>query len=132
MKGKSAPRAPSKPKPPEPKPKPKPRMKSSNTDIESQQSISTKGQSSSSDNNKISTPAERKLQRQLSYLIISVLIQTLCAIIVVLAIIWSTIQALRIVGFIGISQEPPGLAYGTDGSGFTPFPPNSPPQFIFG
>jgi hypothetical protein len=79
---------------------------------------------------KLSTPAERKARRSCSYFLISIALQVLCAILTVLIVLWITIQALRSVSLLGISQEPPGLTYANEF--FEPSPPASPPQFLFG
>jgi hypothetical protein len=79
---------------------------------------------------KLSTPAERKAQRNCSYLFASVCLQVMCALVTVVALLWITIQALRSVALFGLSQEPPGLVYANEM--FEPSPPASPPQFLFG
>jgi hypothetical protein len=79
---------------------------------------------------KLSTPAERKAERLCSYILISIALQVLCAILTVLIVLWITIQALRSVALLGISQEPPGLTYANEF--FESSPPASPPQFLFG
>ena len=54
----------------------------------------------------------RKQRRLCSYFLISCGLQALCALIVLLALLWATIQFLRVFGVLGItSQEPPGLTY---------------------
>ena len=124
-----------KPPPAKKDPKPpkanKPKKPDSKGDIESRGNGGSR-KASKSKEKKLSTPEERKVKRELTYLIISITLQVLCAIIVVAILLWVTIQAMRIVNLLGISSEPPGIAYVTDGSGFTPFPPNAPPQFLFG
>jgi hypothetical protein len=44
---------------------------------------------------------------------IRIALEILCAIVTVLLLLWMTIQAMRSVAFLGISHEPPGIAYAT-------------------
>jgi hypothetical protein len=67
---------------------------------------------------------EARRERACSYLLISWSLQALCAVLMTIALIWGTIQFLRLFGVLGItSQEPPGLTYYID----TPDPPPPPP-----
>tara|TARA_B110000444_G_scaffold152455_1_gene142657 strand:- start:71 stop:451 length:381 start_codon:yes stop_codon:yes gene_type:complete len=52
-----------------------------------------------------------KTQRLCFYLCANWSLQLITAITVVIAIIWSAIQVMRIWGILGISNAPPGIAY---------------------
>jgi hypothetical protein len=68
---------------------------------------------------------EARRERQCSYLLISWGLQLFCVLLVGLALIWGTIQLLRITNFLGVAQEPPGLTYYVD----VPAPP-PPPSMV--
>jgi hypothetical protein len=69
---------------------------------------------------------EARRERRCTYLLISWGLQLFCVIFVGVALIWGTIQLLRITNFLGISQEPPGLTYYVD----YPDPPPPPPPTV--
>lgn len=54
---------------------------------------------------------EARRERRCTYLLISWAIQLICVLLVGVALIWGTIQLLRITNLLGVAQEPPGLTY---------------------
>jgi len=70
---------------------------------------------------------KKKRGRRFTYLLVSWSIQSFCAVLISVLLIWGVIQFMRIWGVLGItSQEPPGL-YVVD---FEPNPPPPPPPTI--
>jgi len=57
---------------------------------------------------------EAQRGRRCTYLLISWGLQLFCVILVGVALIWGTIQFLRLTNLLGVSQEPPGLTYYVD------------------
>lgn len=73
--------------------------------------LSKKAASPLSREEKRSDPQAKKREQQFAYNAISWTIQILCSIATVLGLLWATIQLLGLFNFLGISREPPGLAY---------------------
>lgn len=63
-------------------------------------------------------------QRRCTYLLVGWGLQILCFVLVFVALLWASIQLLRLTNFLLVSQEPPGLTYLVD----YPDPPPPPPQ----
>lgn len=62
--------------------------------------------------NKYDQKQDEKQTRRLSYLLISWTLQLVCALLVLLLLVWGAVQFMRLWGILGVtSQEPPGLAY---------------------
>ena len=72
----------------------------------------------------------KKAQRYLAYFALKWTLQVFCALVVLSAVLWAIIQALRIFNVLGISQEPPGLTFFVPG--MTPDPPPPPLQIVVG
>ena len=71
--------------------------------------------------------AKKRRERSCRYLLISWGLQFFCAMLCTVALIWATIQFMRIFGVLGItSQEPPGLTYLVE----FPDPPPPPPPTV--
>lgn len=58
---------------------------------------------------KVKKKRQNRIRRYCAYYAIKWSLQLLCALIVVLGILWATIQFMRIWNILGVSQEPPGL-----------------------
>ena len=67
-------------------------------------------------NEKTAKQTEARQKRRCTYLLVSWGVQILCVFLVLIALIWGTIQLLRITNLLGVSQEPPGLTYLVDDS----------------
>lgn len=64
-----------------------------------------------------------RIRRFCAYFLIKWTLQILCALVVVAAVVWATIQFMRISNLLGVSQEPPGLcADGARTQAFLPRP----------
>jgi len=57
---------------------------------------------------------DTKTRRLCTYLLISLALQLVCVLMVGILVLWGTIQLLRLTNFLGVAQEPPGLAYYVD------------------
>ena len=63
-----------------------------------------------------------RICRFLQYYAIKWTLQLVCAVVVVVVVLWLAIQFMRIFNILGVSQEPPGLTYLID----WPAPPPPP------
>jgi len=68
----------------------------------------------------------KRLKKFIQYYLLLWTIQILCALLVLTAVLWASIQFMRIWNVLGISQEPPGLTYLLE----TPAPPPPPPVLV--